>query len=158
MLCYSTLFGRWAGWAVSPRNYILAGSHIFNVLAQTNQLRRCLQYKVQHSRTRRCLHRCLHRCHGLPRRCHPHRKRSQIANGGDAAAKEVKELATNAAIGGAVVATCVMFSKNIQVGPFGRAWWKDGTHLRPAVQPAGRRWEARAWRGAVGLGGAVHGG
>ena len=30
MLCYSSLFGRWAGWAVSPANYILAGSHIFN--------------------------------------------------------------------------------------------------------------------------------
>ena len=23
MLCYSTLFGRWAGWAVTPRNYVL---------------------------------------------------------------------------------------------------------------------------------------
>merc|ERR1740121_3557388 len=46
MLCYSTLFARWAGWAVTPRNYILAGSHIFNVIAQSNQLRRCLQYKL----------------------------------------------------------------------------------------------------------------
>jgi len=46
MLCYSTLFGRWAGWAVTPRNYILAGSHIFNVICQANQLRRCLEYKV----------------------------------------------------------------------------------------------------------------
>ncbi|KAL1512335.1 hypothetical protein AB1Y20_005597 [Prymnesium parvum] len=46
MLAYSTLFGRWAGWAVMPRNYILAGSHIFNVIAQANQLRRCLQYKI----------------------------------------------------------------------------------------------------------------
>ena len=46
MLCYSSLFGRWAGWAVMPRNYILAGSHIFNVVAQTNQLRRCLEHKL----------------------------------------------------------------------------------------------------------------
>ena len=46
MLCYSTLFGRWAGWAVMPRNYILAGSHIFNVVAQSNQLRRCLEHKL----------------------------------------------------------------------------------------------------------------
>merc|ERR1719454_729223 len=46
MLCYSTLFGRWAGWAVTPRNYILAGSHMFNVLCQTNQLRRGVEYKM----------------------------------------------------------------------------------------------------------------
>jgi hypothetical protein len=47
MIGYSTLFGRWAGWAVGPRNYILCGSHIFNVLAQSNQLRRCLTYKLE---------------------------------------------------------------------------------------------------------------
>jgi len=47
MLCYSTLFARWAGWAVSPRNYVLAGSHMFNVVAQCNQLRRGLEYKIQ---------------------------------------------------------------------------------------------------------------
>lgn len=46
MLCYSTLFARWAGWAVGPRNYILCGSHIFNVLAQSNQLRRVVEYKM----------------------------------------------------------------------------------------------------------------
>ena len=46
MLAYSTLFGAWAGWAVMPRNFILAGSHIFNVLAQSNQMRRCLEYKM----------------------------------------------------------------------------------------------------------------
>jgi hypothetical protein len=46
MLAYSTLFGRWAGWAVTPRNYILAGSHMFNVLCQTNQLRRGIEYKM----------------------------------------------------------------------------------------------------------------
>ena len=48
MICYSTLFGRWAGWAVTPRNYILAGSHMFNVIAQCNQLRRCFEYKLAH--------------------------------------------------------------------------------------------------------------
>jgi len=92
MLSYSTLFGRWAGWAVTPRNYVLAGSHIFNVLAQTNQLRRCLEYKM--------------------------------VNGGEAAKEEVKELATKAAIAGAVVTTCVVFSKNIKaiVAPIGPAY------------------------------------
>ena len=29
-----------------PRNFILAGSHIFNVIAQSNQMRRCLEYKM----------------------------------------------------------------------------------------------------------------
>jgi len=48
MICYSSLFARWGGWAVMPRNYVLAGSHIFNVVAQTNQLRRCLEYKLEH--------------------------------------------------------------------------------------------------------------
>ena len=48
MLAYSTLFAGWAGWAVSPRNYVLAGSHIFNVIAQCNQLRRCLLHKLEH--------------------------------------------------------------------------------------------------------------
>ena len=37
---------RRAGWAVSPANYVLAGSHIFNVIAQSNQLRRALMYQV----------------------------------------------------------------------------------------------------------------
>lgn len=46
LICYSTLFGRWAGWAVSPRNYILAGSHMFNVVCQSNQLRRCLEFQL----------------------------------------------------------------------------------------------------------------
>jgi len=92
MLCYSTLFGRWAGWAVTPRNYILAGSHIFNVICQANQLRRCLEYKV--------------------------------ANGGEAAKAEVQELATKAAIGGAIVTAAVVFSKNIKavVAPIGPAY------------------------------------
>ena len=63
MLAYSSLFGRWAGWAVTPRNYILAGSHIFNVLAQSNQLRRCLEYKVgTGSFARVTIARCLWSC------------------------------------------------------------------------------------------------
>ena len=39
----------------------------------------------------------------------------QVANGGEAAKAEVQELATKAAIGGAIVTACVVFSKNIQV-------------------------------------------
>merc|ERR1712048_104001 len=46
MLCYSSLFAPWAGWAVGPRNYILCASHIFNVIGQSNQLRRVIQYKL----------------------------------------------------------------------------------------------------------------
>jgi hypothetical protein len=34
MLMYSMLFGRWAAFDVSPKNYVLAGSHIFNIIAQ----------------------------------------------------------------------------------------------------------------------------
>jgi len=47
MLAYSLLFSRWAGWDVSPRNFILSGSHMFNVVAQCNQLRRVLTYKLE---------------------------------------------------------------------------------------------------------------
>lgn len=47
MLAYSLLFSRWAGWDVTPRNFILAGSHMFNVVAQCNQLRRVLEYKLE---------------------------------------------------------------------------------------------------------------
>lgn len=47
MICYSSLFARWAGWAVGPRNYMLCASHIFNVLAQSNQLRRVLTFKME---------------------------------------------------------------------------------------------------------------
>lgn len=47
LIAYSTLFGVWAGTAVSPANYVLCGSHIFNVIAQVNQLRRCLAYKLE---------------------------------------------------------------------------------------------------------------
>jgi len=41
---YSTLFARWA-WVVQPRNLLLCVCHITNVFAQSNQLRRCLDYK-----------------------------------------------------------------------------------------------------------------
>ena len=36
MLAYSLLFSRWAGWDVSPANFMLAGSHMFNIAAQAN--------------------------------------------------------------------------------------------------------------------------
>ena len=92
MLCYSTLFARWAGWAVMPRNYVLAGSHMFNVVAQCNQLRRCLEHKV--------------------------------ATGGEAAKKEVADLATKAAIGAAVVTTAVLSADKLKavVAPMGPAY------------------------------------
>lgn len=91
MLCYSTLFGRWAGWAVNPRNFTLCGAHAFNVLAQTNQLRRCLEFK--------------------------------LANEPNAQA-EITELATKAAIGGAIVGTCILTSGRLQalVAPYGPAY------------------------------------
>ena len=47
MLAYSIIFCRWAGWAVMPRNFILAGSHMLNIAAQSNQPRRCLAYKLE---------------------------------------------------------------------------------------------------------------
>ena len=47
MLMYSLLFSRWAGWDVMPRNFMLSGSHMFNVVAQINQLRRVLEYKLE---------------------------------------------------------------------------------------------------------------
>jgi uncharacterized protein with PQ loop repeat len=47
MLAYSLLFSRWAGWDVTPKNYILSASHMFNVAAQANQLRRVITYKLK---------------------------------------------------------------------------------------------------------------
>ena len=47
MLAYSCLFGRWAGFDVTPKNYILAFSHLFNIFAQCNQLRRAIEYKLE---------------------------------------------------------------------------------------------------------------
>lgn len=92
MLCYSTLFGRWAGWAVTPRNYVLAGSHIFNVVAQCNQMRRVLVYKME--------------------------------TGGEAAKKEVTEMATKAAAAGAIVCAAIFSADKMKaiVAPIGPAY------------------------------------
>jgi mitochondrial pyruvate carrier 1 len=46
LIVYSTLFARWA-WVVQPRNLLLMWCHITNVAAQSNQLRRALEYKMQ---------------------------------------------------------------------------------------------------------------
>jgi len=45
LMVYSCLFARWA-WVVKPRNLSLMYFHIANVIAQTNQLRRALEYKI----------------------------------------------------------------------------------------------------------------
>jgi len=45
-MAYSTLFARWA-WVVQPRNLLLMACHVTNVFAQTNQLRRCIEYKLE---------------------------------------------------------------------------------------------------------------
>lgn len=42
---YSCLFVRFA-WMVQPRNYLLFTCHAFNVMAQLNQLRRVINYKL----------------------------------------------------------------------------------------------------------------
>lgn len=44
MCGYSSLFIRFA-WKVKPRNYLLFACHSFNVLAQSNQLRRAINYR-----------------------------------------------------------------------------------------------------------------
>ena len=46
LMVYSALFARWA-WVVKPRNLSLMYCHIANVIAQTNQLRRALEYKIE---------------------------------------------------------------------------------------------------------------
>ena len=46
LIVYSTLFARWA-WVVKPQNLLLMWCHITNVVAQSNQLRRALDYKVE---------------------------------------------------------------------------------------------------------------
>jgi hypothetical protein len=46
MMVYSGLFMRFA-WCVNPRNYLLLACHTFNVAAQSNQLRRGLEYKLR---------------------------------------------------------------------------------------------------------------
>jgi hypothetical protein len=45
LIVYSALFARWA-FVVKPQNLLLASCHITNVLAQSNQLRRALEYKI----------------------------------------------------------------------------------------------------------------
>jgi mitochondrial pyruvate carrier 2 len=45
LMVYSTLFARWA-WIVKPQNLLLCSCHVANVGAQSNQLRRALQHKM----------------------------------------------------------------------------------------------------------------
>ena len=45
LIVYSTLFARWA-WVVKPQNLLLCSCHVANVIAQVNQLRRALQFKI----------------------------------------------------------------------------------------------------------------
>lgn len=45
LMVYSGVFARWA-WVVKPRNLSLMWCHIANVTAQTNQLRRALEHKM----------------------------------------------------------------------------------------------------------------
>jgi hypothetical protein len=46
MLVYSSLFARWA-WVVKPQNLMLAACHVSNIVAQCNQMRRALEYKIE---------------------------------------------------------------------------------------------------------------
>jgi Mitochondrial pyruvate carriers len=46
LIIYSTLFARWS-MVIQPKNMFLAACHVTNVLAQGNQLRRALEYKMQ---------------------------------------------------------------------------------------------------------------
>ena len=45
MLVYSSLFARWA-WIVKPQNIALCACHVSNVFAQSNQMRRAIQHKL----------------------------------------------------------------------------------------------------------------
>lgn len=45
MIVYSSLFAWWA-WVVEPRNVLLCACHVSNVLAQSNQARRLINYKL----------------------------------------------------------------------------------------------------------------
>jgi len=45
LIVYSSLFARWA-WVVKPQNLLLCSCHVANVMAQLNQLRRALEYKI----------------------------------------------------------------------------------------------------------------
>jgi len=46
LIVYSSLFARWA-YIVKPQNLLLCSCHVANILAQSNQLRRALQYKIE---------------------------------------------------------------------------------------------------------------
>jgi hypothetical protein len=46
LIIYSTLFARWA-WVVKPQNLALCACHVSNVVAQSNQMRRALEYKLK---------------------------------------------------------------------------------------------------------------
>eukprot|EP00747_Dinoflagellata_sp_TGD_P121554 gnl/TRDRNA2_/TRDRNA2_173452_c0_seq1.p1 gnl/TRDRNA2_/TRDRNA2_173452_c0~~gnl/TRDRNA2_/TRDRNA2_173452_c0_seq1.p1 ORF type:complete len:335 (+),score=33.25 gnl/TRDRNA2_/TRDRNA2_173452_c0_seq1:64-1068(+) len=50
MVGYSSLFMAFA-WQVQPRSMLLFSCHLFNVLAQCNQMRRAIEYKVSTSAT-----------------------------------------------------------------------------------------------------------
>jgi len=50
MIVYSSLFARW-GCIVTPQNLLLASCHASNVLAQSNQMRRAVEYKLANGET-----------------------------------------------------------------------------------------------------------
>ena len=45
LLVYSSLFARWA-WVVQPRNTLLCGCHVANIIGQSNQMRRAINHKL----------------------------------------------------------------------------------------------------------------
>lgn len=46
LMVYSFLFVRWS-LVITPKNYFLAACHVTNFFAQSNQLRRALEYKIE---------------------------------------------------------------------------------------------------------------
>jgi len=46
LIVYSSLFARWA-YIVKPQNLLLCACHVTNVFAQSNQMRRALEYKIE---------------------------------------------------------------------------------------------------------------
>jgi hypothetical protein len=49
LIIYSSLFARWA-FVVKPQNMLLAACHLANICAQTNQMRRALEHKINSGR------------------------------------------------------------------------------------------------------------
>lgn len=45
LIVYSSLFAVWS-WVIIPKNLLLMGCHVANVIAQCNQLRRGIQFKI----------------------------------------------------------------------------------------------------------------